>query len=155
LFPQFLLFLAETGGAERRTTLSPLESFLALHFGIVLVAIALALVFNISSTQDVITQEQSSSVEHPLLRPLSGACLLIAFFSYNTKSVGSLAFLVFLGSATIGIWGLWSTLFAGSSYRSKKTGADKRTSRFIFGNRAAASAQKKQWNEQQKNDKLN
>lgn len=36
-------------------------------------------------------------------------------------------------------------MFAGSSNISNKTGADKRTSRFIFGNKAAASSQKKQW----------
>jgi hypothetical protein len=36
-------------------------------------------------------------------------------------------------------------LFGGESSISKTTGADKRTSRFIFGNKAAASAQKKAW----------
>ncbi|KAH9951463.1 hypothetical protein B0H21DRAFT_284442 [Amylocystis lapponica] len=147
LFPQFLLFLAETSGAERRTVPTPLESFLALHAGILLVALALALIFNVPSAPVLVTQ--SSSRGHPLLAPLSGACVLIAFLSYNTKSVGSLAFFVFLASATIGTWGLWSILFEGSSYKSRKTGADKRTSRFLFGNKAAASAQKKQWKERQ------
>jgi len=152
-FPQFLLFLAETGGVERRTTLTPLESFLTLHIGILLVTIALALVFNIPSSPLHAVTRKNSSIGHPLLQPLSLAFSLTAFLSYNTKSVGSLAFLVFLGSATIGIWGLWSTLFAGSSYHSRKTGADKRTSRFLFGNKAAASAQKKQWKEQQKSSR--
>lgn len=48
LFPRFLLFLAESNGAERRTTLTALESFLALHTGILLVAMAIALVLNVS-----------------------------------------------------------------------------------------------------------
>jgi hypothetical protein len=41
-------------------------------------------------------------------------------------------------------------LFAGSSYISKKTGADKHTSTYLFGNKKAASAQKKEWKERQK-----
>lgn len=40
-------------------------------------------------------------------------------------------------------------LFSGTSYISRKTGADKRTSGFIFGNKAAASSQKKEWKKQQ------
>ena len=47
LFPQLLLYISETG-FERRNALTPLESFLALHSGILLVAFALALLFNVS-----------------------------------------------------------------------------------------------------------
>ena len=41
-------------------------------------------------------------------------------------------------------------LFAGSASISRKTGADKHTSRFLFNNKAAASAQKKEWKKRQK-----
>jgi hypothetical protein len=48
IFPRLLLFISDTARAtERRTALTPLESFLALHFGIWLAAISLALVFNV------------------------------------------------------------------------------------------------------------
>jgi hypothetical protein len=36
-------------------------------------------------------------------------------------------------------------VFGTSSSISKKTGADKHTSSFLFGNKSAASVQKKQW----------
>jgi hypothetical protein len=48
LFPRLLLFISETTSAtERRTALTPLESFLALHFGIWLAATSLALALNV------------------------------------------------------------------------------------------------------------
>ncbi|TFK42528.1 hypothetical protein BDQ12DRAFT_676361 [Crucibulum laeve] len=50
LFPRLLLFISETAATQdRRTALTPLESFLALHFGIFLSALALTLVLNVSS----------------------------------------------------------------------------------------------------------
>lgn len=50
-----------------------------------------------------------------------------------------------LGSVACACVGLWCLLFARSSGRiSKKTGADKRTSGFPFGNKESASAKKKQ-----------
>ncbi|KAI0374915.1 hypothetical protein BV20DRAFT_986896 [Pilatotrama ljubarskyi] len=145
LFPRLLLFLSETG-TERRVALTPLEAFMALHIGILLFAISLALIFNIPSNP--LTAGQSAT-GHPLLGALSVACVLISFIAYNTKSVGSLSFLVFLGSGTIGLWGLWAIVFSGTSSISRKTGADKHTSRFIFGNKAAASVQKKRWKKEQ------
>ncbi|KAI0831327.1 hypothetical protein BC628DRAFT_1415845 [Trametes gibbosa] len=147
LSPRLLLFLAETS-TERRAALTPLESFMALHTGILLFAISLALVFNISSDPMEVTAKHAAP-GHPLLAPLSYACLLTSFLAYNTQSVGPLSFVVFLGSGTIGLWGLWAILFSGSAYISRKTGADKRTSRFLFGNKAAASVQKKQWKREQ------
>lgn len=144
LFPRFILFLAESSGNGARTTLTPLESFLALHIGIMLVAIASTLVLNIPSPADLLTSKHRSP-GHPLLGPLSAACTLIAVISYNTKSVGSLSLLVSLGSGAIGLWGFWAIMFEGTSSFSKKTGADKHTSRFLFGNKAAASSQKKRW----------
>ena len=40
-------------------------------------------------------------------------------------------------------------VFEGTSRYSRKTGADKHTSRFLFGNKAAASSRKKEWKKQQ------
>ncbi|OCH93417.1 hypothetical protein OBBRIDRAFT_702103, partial [Obba rivulosa] len=146
LFPSFILFLAETGEVERRPTLTPLEAFLLLHTGILLGAVAIAVVFNIPQASLSLPEALPKGTQgHPLLGALSVACTLIAFISYNTRAIGSLAFFVSVGSAVIGVWGLWAIMFAGSSYKSRKTGADKRTSRFLFGNKAAASVQKKQW----------
>jgi len=153
LFPRLLLFFAETSeSAERRTALTPLESFLALHFGVLLAAVSVASVLNVPSSHPVGARPDDSQ-SHPLLGSLSPAFLLIAFISYNTTSVGSLAFLFFIISAIVGTFGLWTILFAGSSSTSKKTGADKHTSAFIFGNKSAASVQKKQWRKEQKAQK--
>ena len=51
---------------------------------------------------------RGGSPDHPLLEPMSSACLLISFLSYNTSSVGPLGFLVCVGSGAIGLWGLWA-----------------------------------------------
>ncbi|KAI0748146.1 hypothetical protein C8Q80DRAFT_1170391 [Daedaleopsis nitida] len=147
LSPKLLLFLSETG-MERRASLTPLESFLAWNTGILLSALSVALVMNVPSGPADITARRETP-GHPLLEPLSAACLLISFLSYNTSSVGSLGFLLCLGSGTIGLWGVWAIMFAGSSKISRKTGADKRTSRFLFGNKSAASTQKKRWKKEQ------
>jgi len=151
LFPRVLLFASEASN-ERRNTLTTLESFLSLHGGILLFALAMALIFNIPAKPllESTSPTQRSAAGHPLLVPLTAACSITSFLSYNSGSASSLAFLVFLGSATIGGWGMWTILFAGSSYRSRKTGADKHTSRFLFGNKSAASAQKKEWKKQQR-----
>ncbi|KAF4576792.1 hypothetical protein EYR36_000613 [Pleurotus pulmonarius] len=149
IFPRLLRFLSETGTEEHaRVALSPLESFLALHFGILLAAIAAALVLNMPSSNPIATRNEGNN--HPLLVPLSFACSLSAFLAYNTNNVGSLSTLVWILSATIGGWGIWTMLFAGSSLVSKKTGADKRTSAFLFGNKNAASVQKKSWKQEQR-----
>ncbi|KZT26528.1 hypothetical protein NEOLEDRAFT_1132039 [Neolentinus lepideus HHB14362 ss-1] len=87
---------------------------------------------------------------HPALGPLTGACLLSAFLAWNTSNVGPLATLVFLGASTIGSFGLWVIVFAGSARISRKTGTDKHTSSFIFGNKNSASKQRKQWKKEQK-----
>ncbi|KAF7363503.1 hypothetical protein MSAN_01006500 [Mycena sanguinolenta] len=86
----------------------------------------------------------------PLLVPLAGAGTLSAFLAYNTKSVGSLASIVCVGSSIIGLWGTWAAVFGNSSSVSKKTGADKHTSSFLFKNRASASVQKKEWLKKQR-----
>jgi hypothetical protein len=69
-----------------------------------------------------------------------------AFFSYARYSTtGSTAFaLGSVGSTALAAVGLWCILFASSSGRiSRKTGADKRTSGFPFGNKESASSKKK------------
>ncbi|TDL24754.1 hypothetical protein BD410DRAFT_59676 [Rickenella mellea] len=145
LFPRFLLFLSvPDDGFDNRLT--PLERFLSAQFGMFLVTIAITLVLYIPDTSVPIElRRRRDSLGHPLLGPLTGTSLIAAFVSYNTKTVGSLAFLFFLFTAIIGSWGMWVALFEGSSHVSRKTGADKRTSAFLFGNKTAASKQKKEW----------
>jgi hypothetical protein len=70
-----------------------------------------------------------------------------AFFCYaRFTSIGQTSFVIgAAGSAGLAAVGLWCILFASSSGRiSRKTGADKRTSGFPFGNKESASAKKKQ-----------
>ncbi|KAG6331700.1 hypothetical protein ID866_7391 [Astraeus odoratus] len=71
--------------------------------------------------------------------------LMMAFMSYNNRSVNALATSVLWGTGTVGLFGLWLIVFEGSSAVSRKTGADKHTSTFIFGNKNAASAKKRAW----------
>ncbi|KAJ8078905.1 hypothetical protein PM082_013189 [Marasmius tenuissimus] len=152
MFPQFLLFISQTVPAssnDYRASLTPLESFLATHFGLWLVALAASLVLNIPHASPPVTRRVTEP-EHPLLMPFTFASLLSAFLSYNTNSVGALAFFYFLLTGVMGLWGLWALVFNGASKISKKTGADKRTSSFIFGNKSAASQQKKKWKEEQR-----
>ncbi|TFY72657.1 hypothetical protein EVG20_g335 [Dentipellis fragilis] len=145
LSPRLLLFAAEEG-----QTPTPLESFLALHFGILLAGTALSLVLYIPSALPVPTCAPKGPPIHPLLVPLTSVTLLSSFLSYNTSGAGGLPIAFALCTGTIGIWGLWTVTFAGTSLISKKTGADKHTSAFIFGNKSAASVQKKQWKKEQK-----
>jgi hypothetical protein len=57
LFPRLLLFISESESISEhpRSSLTPLESFLALHFGIWLSAIAVALVTNASCVSRYLT----------------------------------------------------------------------------------------------------
>lgn len=145
LFPRFLLFLAEESGG--RGKLTSLEEYLALQLGILLGIVSLAAISMIPNewpASPSLTAHQDKS--HPLLWPMTGASLLMAFTSYRNPSVGALATTVLWGSGIIGFFGLWLVIFGGSSAAiSRKTGADKHTSTFIFGNKNAASARKKMW----------
>ncbi|KAJ7111581.1 hypothetical protein C8R43DRAFT_1041483 [Mycena crocata] len=146
--PRFLLFLSETGNdLEKRADLTPLESFLTLHASIWLTGVAVSLVLNIPSAPpvDTVPRHQQAAPRHPLLIPLTVSASLSAFLAYNTSSVGTLASIVFVGSGIIGLWGTWAAVFGNSSSVSKKTGADKHTSSFLFGNKSSASRQKKEW----------
>lgn len=44
---------------------------------------------------------------HPLLMPITSTSVLLAFLSYNKSGVGSLGSFIFLGSAFVGLFGLW------------------------------------------------
>jgi hypothetical protein len=127
LSPRLLLFVSETASStERRTALTPLESFLAFQFGIFLLALSAALVLNVCLLVSILTplmpccceqipsaapiiapHERHAAPNHPLLAPVGLACALTAFISYNSTRVGPLAFIFFLGSSVIAIWSFW------------------------------------------------
>lgn len=52
--------------------------------------------------------QQNATPSNPLLVPLTLASTISAFLAYNAKTVGPLASIVFVGSAVIGLWGLWA-----------------------------------------------
>jgi hypothetical protein len=70
--------------------------------------------------------------------------------SYNSTTVGSFGTLFFFSQLGLSLWGFYTLLFGDEAARSKTTGADKRTSSFIFRNRAAASIRKKEWRKRMK-----
>lgn len=127
-----------------------------------------------SPSSPAASQTSSVTSDHPLLRSVTFASSLSAFLAYNTSDVGPLATIVCVGSAITGLWGLWTVcletilqslilkyvlvlgqiVFGDSSLVSNKTGADKHTSSFIFGNKQAASVQKKLWRKEQKGKRI-
>ncbi|KAF8478576.1 hypothetical protein DFH94DRAFT_62037 [Russula ochroleuca] len=148
--PRMLLFAI----GQSHPILTPLESFLALHFGLLLAFSAVGLVVNIPSaaTASAVPERNKEPPAHPLIVPVVSFSLLSAFLSYNTAGAGSLPLFYSACMGLLGIWGLWVILFAGPRVVSRKTGADKHTSAFIFGNKSSASEQKKRWKrEQEKN----
>jgi len=152
VFPRFLLFVASPPNTLARDTLTPLESFLSLQLGIGLLVVAFTLVTSVPSHHpaDALRQRQDA-VGHPLLIPLTVAFWLVAFLAYNTSvdHIGQLGFVLFIGNGGLGLWGAYVMIFQGPPPKSKKTGADKHTSSFLFGNKNAASAQKKKWRKEQ------
>ncbi|KAF9651548.1 hypothetical protein BDM02DRAFT_3065306, partial [Thelephora ganbajun] len=140
--PKFLIFM--TG--EPRTLLTPLEAFLAFQFGVLLFAVSLGVLVNSPSgnlyTIHVTDDSRRHQNSHPLLSPITGASLLMSLSAYNTTGIGMLSTVFSIITGTVGLWGLWTIVFADSGRRSK-LGADKRTSAFIFGNKSAASEIKK------------
>ncbi|KAF9075223.1 hypothetical protein BDP27DRAFT_1380833 [Rhodocollybia butyracea] len=127
LSPQFLLFLS----TDTPSTMTSLERFLSVHFGIWLFTIAVALVLNIPSSSPLPLGFNQPG--HPLLKPFTFAALFSSIISYNTRSVGSLASIHCVIIGVVGLWGLWV-----------------HTSAFIFGNKSASSKQKKEWSKNQK-----
>lgn len=145
LFPRFLLFLADDSGGRR--TLTSLEKFLALQLGIMLGIASLTIIAMIPS--DWPTGLQDTNNSHPLLWPMTATSLTMALVSYGNPDVSTLASTFMWGTGVIGFLGLWLTIFEGSSAISRKTGADKHTSAFIFGNKSAASVRKRKWKDEQ------
>jgi len=148
LFPRFLLFLSTPPGGLARESLTSLEQFLATQLGIGLIVVSFTLVTSIPSHHPAdATKMYGGAHNHPLLIPLTAGFSFIAFISYNkpVTEIGSLGFFVFLGNGFLGLYGSYLMLFEGPTLRSKKTGADKHTSSFLFGNKNAASVQKKNW----------
>ncbi|EIM90102.1 uncharacterized protein STEHIDRAFT_153936 [Stereum hirsutum FP-91666 SS1] len=144
LFPRFLLFAAEEG-----QTLTGFESFLSVHFGILLAGVSAGLIIHIPSAHPVPRLEDTTP-NHPLLVITTVTTSLSAFIAYNTPGLGGLPVLYSACTGTIGLWGLWAITFGNAGLISNKTGADKHTSSFIFGNKSSASAQKKAWKKDQK-----
>ncbi|KZT42026.1 hypothetical protein SISSUDRAFT_141923 [Sistotremastrum suecicum HHB10207 ss-3] len=142
--PRLLLFLSSSSSAEHRDALTPLESFLSIQLGLLLLAVSVCLIIAIPSGEPISRVQEGRG--HPLLYPLTASCGISAIVSYNADSskTGGLGVVVFLISSVIALWGFWVVLFEGSSLVSKKTGADKRTSAFLFWNKNAASLQKKE-----------
>ncbi|KLO05965.1 hypothetical protein SCHPADRAFT_838649 [Schizopora paradoxa] len=149
LFPRFILFLS-TSSENSEANLTPLEKFLSRQLSFFLFAIAITLVLYIPSEEPGMSTRRRDALGHPLLGPLTFGSVLSAFVSYNTSSCGALSFFVSILTGIVGLWGLWVLLFEGSSRISKKTGADKHTSSFLFHNKQAASSQKKEWRKAQK-----
>ncbi|KAI6045756.1 hypothetical protein EDC04DRAFT_2888779 [Pisolithus marmoratus] len=145
LFPRFLLFLADESGGRR--TLTFLEKFLALQLGIMLGVASLTIVAMIPT--DWPTGLQHTNNSHPLLWPVTATSLAMALASYGNPTVSTLATTFMWGTGAIGFLGLWLIIFEGSSAISRKTGADKHTSAFIFGNKNAASVKKRKWKNEQ------
>jgi len=141
-FPRFLLFLSST---VEPAVLTPLESFLCNQLGVLVLGLAAGAVVSSPDIPDL-----SSGTSNPLLAPVSIAAAISSLVAWNADGVGSLGTFMSVGNGIIGAWGFWAMLFSGSSYTSKKTGADKRTSTWLFGNKTAASAQKKEWKARQK-----
>ncbi|KAG8861231.1 hypothetical protein FRB96_003181 [Tulasnella sp. 330] len=147
LFPRLLLFLstparAVVGVTAPRETLTTLESFLCTHAGIGLLALSIALIISIPDAPPISRTVAPEPLKaHPLLGPLSVSLSITAFVSYNTSRIGALSIIMAIGCGFTGLWGLW----VGTGNYSNKTGADKHTSSFFFGNRASASKQKQLW----------
>jgi len=97
----------------------------------------------VPSPKPPLSSDANTPATQPLLYPLTIAANVSALLAWNSKDVRSLSTVFFVISFTIGVWGLWEIVFANSTSISKTTGADKHTSAFLFGNKAAASSQKK------------
>lgn len=145
LFPRLLLFLADDSGGRR--TLTSLERFFALQLGIMLGIASLTIIAMIPNDWPTGLEHRSNS--HPLLWPVTATSLMMTLVSYSNSTVSTLATTSMWGTSVIGFLGLWLIIFEGSSAVSRKTGADKHTSAFIFGNKSAASVKKRKWKNEQ------
>ncbi|EJU05188.1 hypothetical protein DACRYDRAFT_19766 [Dacryopinax primogenitus] len=152
IFPRLILFMATPPkDLVARDTLTHLEWFLCVHVALLLLALALALIVSIPSNPIIPVQPIPNRPyipqTHPLLVPLTPALLVSSFIAFNTSStsIGALGMLLSLGNGFTGLWGAWVIVFGGQGHWSRSTGADKRTSAFLFGNKSSASQIKKAW----------
>lgn len=60
------------------------------------------------SPQPADLTQQPAQPHQPLLGPVTLAASMSAFLAWNTKSVGALASVVFVGSLIVALWGLWA-----------------------------------------------
>ncbi|KAI0125561.1 hypothetical protein BJ170DRAFT_684823 [Xylariales sp. AK1849] len=152
VWPQAIdgLLKIDNAGGLGTTASSGVENYFARSLGLALLALGLSTVVLTGAlplTSMVDTPSDATS-------PYATAILLIttlhhgfsAFYcwvKYNgTDQTGFL--LGFAGSASLAAFGLWALLFgSGKGRHSKRTGADKRTSGFPFGNSEAAKRNKK------------
>jgi len=126
-------------------------TLLALGVMVILLTGSVPLTSSLSDTTNAGVTTDPSDPKAPYAVPT----LTISFFYHSAMSFycytryttsGQTAFaLAALGSGLLATMGLWCQLFAASSGRiSRKTGADKRTSGFPFGNKESHSAKKKE-----------
>ncbi|KAL3420806.1 hypothetical protein PVAG01_07251 [Phlyctema vagabunda] len=124
-------------------------TLLALGSVVVLLTGSVPLTSSISETTNAGVTTEDSDPKAPYAVPTLTISMLyhgaMAFFTYaRWTTTGQTTFaLGTAGYGSLAMIGLWCMLFATSSGKiSRKTGADKRTSGFPFGNRESASAKK-------------
>lgn len=61
----------------------------------------------IPSEEPLQVTRRRDALGHPLLGPVTAACLVSSFVAYNTSSVSTLAFVVCVASGFIGLFGFW------------------------------------------------
>ncbi|KAI1006919.1 hypothetical protein K3495_g1309 [Podosphaera aphanis] len=135
---------------------SVLEEYFSRSLGMALLTISaqtillsgsVPLTSSVSDTLSTATSESKAPYALPSLTitmVYHSAISIFCYARYNTSDKSAFV-LGSIGSGILACIGLWCILFATDNGRiSRKTGADKRTSGFPFGNRNAASTQKKQ-----------
>ncbi|RKF59656.1 hypothetical protein GcC1_173004 [Golovinomyces cichoracearum] len=140
--------------------IAEVEEYLSRSLGMALFAIGFLSIFlagdvplpsKLSDTADAVIKSEIKNLEAPYAVFVLITTMLyhsaVAVFCYVRYSTSNQTpyILGSIGSASLASLGLWCVLFSSSdSYRSKKTGADKRTSGYPFSNKNSAAAQKKQ-----------
>ncbi|KAI9781555.1 MAG: hypothetical protein M1816_002270 [Peltula sp. TS41687] len=138
---------------------SPLEEYFSRCLGMSLITLGLLAVlltgsvpltssFSDTGSAAATTDPEDPKAPYalPTLTITTAYHTAIAFYCYaRWSTIGSMAFAAgTIGSATLGSVGLWCILFASSSGRiSRKTGADKRTSGWPFGNTVSDEKRKR------------
>ncbi|TVY73469.1 hypothetical protein LSUE1_G005128 [Lachnellula suecica] len=126
-------------------------TLLTLGIMVVLLTGSVPLTSSLSDTTSAAVTTAESDPKAPYAVPTliisllyHASCAFLCYARYTT--LGSIPFMLgALGYGGLGCIGLWCVLFASSGGRiSRKTGADKRTSGFPFGNKESAGAKKRQ-----------